>query len=430
MRRSTPASYFSILTALTLGLSFSVSVAQESKPQAPFKYVSGKAYHILPETHSDESGYFSIVEGLDGKVYVGTAKYNINSFLVEFDPKTETQKIVIDTNKVTGATGTGFGAQSKIHTRNFVGPSGKVYLGSMQGHSAKNDPTPYPGGYVMIYDPKTQKAESLGIAAPGKGVIDVVADEARGLIYVATFDDAGENDWLLYDMKTRQYRKLGPMLVPFASTLLGPNGLAYTLTRDYQLATYNPDSNMLSLRDVMAGKEKWSGARSGGPPTWRISANGTRAYLVMMSDPTLWELNLGTKGKTIIAKSYGKMLEGSGFDSRSSMSIAPDGRVYVLFKAKNNTGFGSGALHHLLRFDPKTKKSQDLGVLTVKNPDFFNFGPRADGTKPPWSHGFHTLPDGTLTPLHVHQGLIVARDGTLYALILYPYTLLRLEGVS
>jgi hypothetical protein len=35
-----------------------------------------------------------------------------------------------------------------------------------------------------------------------------------------------------------------------------------------------------------------------------------------------------------------------------------------------------------------------------------------------------------LTPLHAEQGLIVTKDGTLYALILYPYTLLRITGVS
>ena len=44
--------------------------------KAPFPYVWGTAYHILPETTSEESGYFSIAEGHNGKVYVGTAKYN------------------------------------------------------------------------------------------------------------------------------------------------------------------------------------------------------------------------------------------------------------------------------------------------------------------------------------------------------------------
>ena len=35
--------------------------AAPQPPPAP-PYVWGKAYHILPETHSDESGYFSLCE--------------------------------------------------------------------------------------------------------------------------------------------------------------------------------------------------------------------------------------------------------------------------------------------------------------------------------------------------------------------------------
>lgn len=412
----------------SLSLLAAGAVAEPAK--APFKYVPGKAYHVLPETHSDESGYFSIVEGLDGKIYIGTAKYNLNSYLVEFDPRTEKQRIVIDTNKVTGTNGTGYAAQSKIHTRNFVGPSGKVYVGSMQGHPAKGETTQYPGGYVMTYDPKTGKPESLGIPAAGKGVIDVVADEGRGLLYIATFDDKGPHTWMLYDIKTRQYRELGPKLTAFASTLMDGKGRAHTLTADFRLATYDPATDKVTIRDIVADGAKWPGANATSPPTWRLAADGRTAYLIMMSDSTLIEIDLYSEGDAVKAKSHGKMIEGEGFDLRGALSIAPDGRVYALGKVNNETGFGTGSLHHLLRFDPKTGKTEDLGVLAVKNPDFFDFGPRADGTKPPWSHGYHNLPEGTMTPLHVHQGLVVGKDGTLYALILYPYTLLRIEGIA
>jgi len=43
-------------------------------------------------------------------------------------------------------------------------------------------------------------------------------------------------------------------------------------------------------------------------------------------------------------------------------------------------------------------------------------------------HGHHTLPDGTLTPLHVIMALIVARDGTVYATTIYPFTLLKIAS--
>ncbi|MCM8765001.1 MAG: hypothetical protein NC830_06560, partial [Candidatus Omnitrophica bacterium] len=90
---------------------------------------------------------------------------------MEFDPYTERQKIVIDTHKVCGISATGYAAQAKIHTKNSVGKSGKIYVGSKQGYRSQGDTSEYPGGYVMVYDPATQKPECLGMPYPGQGVI-------------------------------------------------------------------------------------------------------------------------------------------------------------------------------------------------------------------------------------------------------------------
>ena len=107
--------------------------------------------------------------------------------------------------------------------------------------------------------------------------------------------------------------------------------------------------------------------------------------------------------------------------------------VYSAVRVDNETGFGTGYLHHLVRFDPGSGQMSDLGVVAVKNPDFFDFkGPQArnpDGSLRP-RHGFHTLPDGTLTPLHVIMAMIVAHDGTIYATTIYPFTLLRIPAVQ
>src|SRR5262245_27422226 len=98
---------------------FASALAQAEAPP----YAIAEAYHILKETTSDESGYFSLSESLDGKIHVGTAKYNANAYLVEFDPANGRQRVVLDTNKTCGLKATGYAAQAKIHTRNFVGPS-------------------------------------------------------------------------------------------------------------------------------------------------------------------------------------------------------------------------------------------------------------------------------------------------------------------
>ena len=80
----------------------------------------------------------------------------------------------------------------------------------------------------------------------------------------------------------------------------------------------------------------------------------------------------------MVATDLGDRIKGKNPDSRGSISIGPDGRVYSAVRVDNETGFGTGYLHHLVRHDPRTKAMEDLGVLAVKNPGFFDFkGPQA-----------------------------------------------------
>lgn len=407
-------------------LSVAASLAAETAPQPPFRYVWGQAWHILPDTHSDESGYFSLCEGRDGQIYIGTAKYNLNAYLVELDPATGQQKVVIDTHRVCGLMATGYAAQSKIHTRNFVGPSGRVYVGSKQGYRREGDTLEYPGGYVMTYDPQTGQGENLGMPFPGQGVIDTVADEARGVLYAVTCED---QHWMKLDLKTRVYSELGPMLTPYASTLVDGRGRANAITRDFQLAQYDPATGDRAVRDILVDGKKFARANASSIPTWILARDGRTAYLLLMNDSTLFELDLASEGPAVIGRSLGRLIEGKNPDSRSALSLGPDGRVYAVIRVDNDTGFGGGYLHHLARYDPRAGEREDLGVLAVKNPDFFDFRPRADGKPPPWSHGYHHLPDGVLTPLYHHMALIVARDGTVYVTIICPFTLLKIPGI-
>jgi hypothetical protein len=396
------------------GLALLLALLAPQEKKAPFEYAWGEAAYILPETTSEESGYFSLSEGLDGRIYVGTAKYGENAFLVEFEPRTGKQRVVLDTNAVCGLRAKGYAAQAKLHTRNFVAPSGKIYVGSKQGYPRKGDTSEYPGGYAMVYDPSTGSSENLGMPFPGQGVIDIVADEARGLAYVVTCED---QHWMRLDLKTRACRELGPMLTPYAATLLDPEGRAHAITKDFKLAVYDPAADKVAIQDIVVGGEVWTRPNNNSIPTWQLAADGRTAYLLLMNDARLLRLDLREPGK---ATRLGTMVAGLHPDSRSALTIAPDGRVWALIRVDNQTGFGSGYLHHLAVYDPASGRIEDRGVLAVKNPDFYDFA-----AKKPHSHGFHRLPDGTLTPMHAHMALLSARDGSIYATIIYPFTLLR-----
>jgi hypothetical protein len=423
------------------------------QPPASLKYLWARAYYIPPETTTEESGYFSLCEGKNGKVYIGCAAYGRNSYLVEFDPAKEKMRVVLDTHRLVGLPlePTGYAAQSKIHTRNFVGPSGKIYVGSKQGYpTAREKETgriaTYRGGYVMTYDPATHAAVSLGMpmalddrrqpagAKEGEGVIDVVADEARGLIYVITCE---HQHWMLLDTKhpEKDYRDLGPILRDQPNTLIDKQGRATAITSDYRVARYDPASDRVSIDELLVDGKPFRSVV--GPdavhPDWRLAADGRTAYLQLLNDLRLFQVDLGgAAGQPVQARSLGNRIRGKHPDSRGSISIGPDGRVYSAVRIDNETGFGTGYLHHVVRYDPRAAQMADLGVIAVRNPDFFGFkGPQAknpDGSLRP-RHGFHTLPDGTLTPLHVIMALIVAHDGSIYATTIYPFTLLRIAAV-
>jgi hypothetical protein len=388
-------------------------------------YVLAQAFHILPETTSEESGYFSLSESLDGAIHVGTAKYNHNAFLVEFDPRTGAQRIVLDTNKTCGLTATGFAAQSKLHTRNFVGPSGRVYVGSKQGYRAKGDTSEYPGGFVMIYDPRTGRSENLGMPLAGQGVIDVVADEPRDRIYAVSCE---EQHWMLGTLRGTPWRELGPLLTPYATTLVDGRGVASAITKEFALAQSDPATGKITTRPILVDGQPWVRANAGAIPTWQLDPDGRHAWLILMNDPALLRIDLHSDGEQVTAENRGPMIDGKSPDSRAALTMHPDGKVYALVRVQNTTGFGTGMLHHLVRYDPAARRHEDLGVLKVQNPDFFDWSPLPDGKPKPWTHGFHRLPDGTLTPLHAHMALLAARDGTLYATILYPFTLLKIDG--
>src|SRR5262245_59051215 len=431
--------------------------AVEERPAPdPISYIWAKAFHIPPETTTEESGYFSLCEGLNGKIYVGTAAYGRNSYLVEFDPATEKMRIVLDTHKLVGLPlePTGYAAQSKLHTRNFVGPSGKIYVGSKQGyptaaeHEAlkRGESIPvYRGGCVSVHDPATGTAENLGMPMPlddsqiaqgkkeGQGVIDVTADESRGLIYVITCE---EQHWMLYDAKKKTFRELGPILRDQPNTIIDANGRGTAITADFQIARYEPATDKVSV-DPLLVEGKPFAEYLGTPrvhPDRRRAADGKTAYLQLLDDLRMFRVDLsGAAGEPVTATNLGNRIDGEHPDSRGSISIGPDGRVYSVVRIDNKTGFGSGYLHHLVRYDPAANSMTDLGVLAVRNPDFFNFAAgrakNPDGSERP-IHGYHTLPDGTLTPLHVVMAMIVARDGTIYATTIYPFTLMKIETIK
>src|SRR5918999_1628382 len=160
-----------VLVLATVGLVGLSPAARTEEDLTKAKWVKSTAYVVPKETATEGEGYFSIIEGLNGRLYIGTHANAVNSWLVEFDPAARQMKVVVDAHKAIGKDLKGFGSQSKIHTRNNVGASGKIYFGTKQGYPSKDEKREdYPGGYPMVYDPATGRTKVYDIPVPHQGI--------------------------------------------------------------------------------------------------------------------------------------------------------------------------------------------------------------------------------------------------------------------
>ena len=388
--------------------------------------------HVLPkETAPEGEGYFAIVEGLNRKLYIGTHANGINCWLVEFDPETNQMKIVVDAHKAIGIDLKGFGSQAKIHTRNNVGASGRIYFGTKQGYPEKNEKrTDYPGGYPMVYDPKTGETKVYPIPVPHQGINSITPDESRGVAYISTCSDERPIEsahFLILDLKTGKYRDLIDTQHMYGFLVVDHLGRAYHPLLGGDIARYDPKTDKVErLKQTIDGKpptkESLLAHPQSHPINWDITPDGKTLYSIAMSNNQLFAYDLTAKGDTLPGRSLGALLPQAKATDCRALCVGPTGEVW----ASVTQSIKGLHQHHLVRYRPGDKAPADLGPVAVRNPNFTEFVDKAG--KPLKSHhGFQKLPDGTLTTKYVTMGVCQARDGTVYSLALSPYTLLQVR---
>jgi hypothetical protein len=402
----------------------SAAAFAEEKP----RWLLGRATKLPSEYTNQESGYFSIVEGLNGRVYIGAAKYGVNAYLLEYDPKTDSTKMVVDAQKVIGTNAKGFAAQAKFHTRNNVGASGRIYVATKQGYPEKDESRDlYPGGYAMSYDPATGKAEHYGIAKAKHGIISITPDESRGLAYISTCSDDRPIDhshFMVLNLKTKAYTDLGDMEHPYAFIVVDYLGRAYHPIRGGTIARYDPERKKLARLPVTIDGQA--------PPkeitkdvailNWEISPDRKTLWSVEMSTNQVYTFDLTATGDTIPGKTHGKLLDWSKSTDCRAMCVGPDG---VMWAAVTVHGPPDGPWLHLVSCK-KEKPPRDHGPLGVANPDFTSFTDAA-GKPKLWHHTMTKRKDGTLSPWQP-MGVCASRDGSIvYVLTIAPFTILRYD---
>jgi sugar lactone lactonase YvrE len=365
-------------------------------------------------------------------VYVGAAKYGVNAYLVEFNPMDWMVRMVVDVHGFLRKTVLGFGAQAKIHTRNNVGESGKIYFGTKQGYPEKGEKrTDYLGGYVMAYDPKTGKTEEFGIPKKHHGIISVTPDEKRGLIYVSTCADSRpveSSHFMVYDMKKKSYRDLGDMQHSYAFIVLDDKGRAYHPVRGGKVARFDPDAGKLDTLEVTV-----DGAA---PPkeitkddavlNWDWSPDHKTLYSVEMSTNQLFAFDLTSAAAKIPGRRLGALLPKAKQTDCRAMCVGSKGQMWA---AVTEHGLPGGAMLHLVSYTPGAKAPRDHGKVAIANTDYTPFTD-AKGKPLPWHHTVRKEKDGTWTPW-VPMGVCEARDGSgVYVLTIAPFTLIKIDAAK
>ncbi len=395
-------------------------------------WIPATAHAVPKETATEGEGYFSLIEGKNNKLYVGTHANGVNSWLVEFDPATKKMKAVVDAHKAIGTNLKGFGSQAKIHTRNNVGASGKIYFGTKQGYPDKTEKREdYPGGYPMTYDPATGETKVYPIPVKHHGINSIMPDESRGVAYISTCSDGrpgpGESSiFLVLDLKTGKYTELIDTKHIYGFVVLDNQGRAYHPLLGGDVARYDPATKKLDrLKQTVDGKAPTADMHladlpNGHPINWDASPDGKTLYCVPMSANRLIAYDLTAAGDTLPGRVVGPLVPTATATDCRAMCVGRTGDVWV---SVTESALGI-SLHHLVSYKSVDKTTRDHGVVSIKNPDYTPFKDAA-GKPLPFHGGTFETPDGKLTSRHVTLGVCQAKSGAVYVLMLQPYTVLE-----
>jgi sugar lactone lactonase YvrE len=403
---------------------------------AQAKWVPSTAYAVPKETATEGEGYFSIIEGRNGRLYIGTHANAVNAWLVEFDPAAAKMTVVVDAHKAIGKDLKGFGAQAKIHTRNNVGASGKIYFGTKQGYpdTKKGEKREdYPGGYPMVYDPKTGATKVYSIPVPHEGINSITPDESRGVAYISTCSDhrpgPGENaHFLILDLKTGKYRNLIDTEHIYGFIVVDYLGRASHPMLGGDIVRYDPKTDKLErLKQTIDGKpttkESHLANAKGHPINWDIAPDGKSLYALPMSTNNAYVYDLTQTGDTLAGRSLGTLVQGAKSTDCRAMCVGPKGTMWAAITESHSK---VGQLLHLVSYRPGDKAPRDHGPVSVRNPNFTEFTDK-QGKPLPFHGGFGTFGDVTTTK-YVILGVCEAKSGDGYILALHPYSVLKVSA--
>ncbi len=378
-----------------------VIVAPRPAGAAPVPVLTPVVVFVPQEFHTG-GAYTAIQAGGDGRVYLGTTIYDGYAHLLAYTPATGRFEDLAEMSAVTGERNPGPYAQAKIHTKPAIAPDGRVYFGTKSGKPARDArwQEQYPGGHLLVYDPRTGATTDLGIIKPRVSIISVGVDSSRGLVYAVTDPDV---HLVTYDLRTRAFVDRGqfgpPGQDPSRYPVVLANGDAFHRWGDGAISRYAAASGVIErvpLAISGPGGYEPPYAVAAAPDGRRFLGVGNRSGQVYVFEPREREVGARILGAAV---PDGYAPPGDHY----TMTAAPDGAVYY-------TGqFGQDLF--ILKVPPDFSRPQVVGRVTPPPP-------------PPPGYSRQVARELII------QGSTATPDGTLFVMTAYPLRLLLFRGMA
>lgn len=254
--------------------------------------------------------------------------------------------------------------QGKIHSKIMGGPDGAVYFSTDGGESKEeylmDHPKGYAGGFLMKWDPATQKLTNFGMTLQYESIKDVDVDQETGKIYAITYPQV---HFIVFDPKTNSMKDMGRLGSSHVPRVIFTDkwGNCYYVDWRQRLVKYEKSTGKL----VFA--ENSLPAFPGTPGEHIIT--GVTAYA---KDTVKNIIYLATYGAKMIAfhpqqNGIGKIEDlGGAFDGDKkewqyyvpNLNIGNNGKLYYIIGGHGNFAIKDKTV--LMELDPSTKKKQIL----------------------------------------------------------------------
>jgi hypothetical protein len=338
-------------------------------------------FRVFPGLAEMDGNWAALKVAHDGRVYAGLACHGCDGHLVMYDPKADRVVDLGNLTRLSGESALHIGPQSKIHAKFGEGNDGRIYFGTHGGwwfnYARFGMKEGYPGAHWMAYDPRTDRVEDFGIGPRFEGVNTGAYDPKFNRIYGLTHP---RGHFVYYDVATSRSVDKGRInnWESICRTLgIDDEGNVYGNFGAGQIYKYDPRNDEIvelplhipiRQKGISLGRDYYKSETHWRTVVWdpqerKFYGVDESASLLFSFDP-----HAGAFGEV---KRLGQMCLKGMNDRRDipyatlTLVLGRDRKLYYALPAKEFDYSGSQGVgaSHLLRYDLKSGKTEDLGEM-------------------------------------------------------------------